>query len=259
MTYNAIYSPGSIGSIRLRNRIVMPAMGTNLGTTDGQVTDRLIEYHRVRAKGGVGMNIVEMSCVDSPEGLTVPRLLRIDHDRFIPGLEKLADAIRKGGSIPVLQLQHAGGMAASRQTGMQPVSASAVQMEPFREVSRPLSVGEIERIESCFALSAKRAREAGFDAVEIHGAHVYLLQQFLSSILNKREDQYGGCLENRARFLLETIKAVRSEVGKDYVVWCRLICYVVDHITTLVWRSLLCGVSRVHPFRRCFRLIFCAT
>ena len=218
-----IFSPGQIGSMALRNRIVMPPMGTLHLSDEGFVTDNLINYHRARAKGQVGINITEVTCIDSRTGKTNVRQLTVDDDKYIPGLRKLARAIQEEGSKAVLQLQHAGSAARSIFIGgQQPVSASPIRTIPAAEVPRSLTVEEIGHLVSQFANAAKRAKEAGFNGVEIHAAHAYLLAQFLSRVTNQRKDEYGGSHENRARFLLEVIRAIRSMVGRDYPVWYRI-------------------------------------
>jgi 2,4-dienoyl-CoA reductase-like NADH-dependent reductase (Old Yellow Enzyme family)/thioredoxin reductase len=217
-----IFKPGRIGSMTLRNRLVLPAMGTNLGTEEGYVTDRLINYHRVRAKGGVGLSITELVCVDPPKGKVSSRQLCIDDDRFILGLRELARAIQQGGARAAIQLHHTGAATRADIIGTQPVAPSPIRRAPVFDVPRELTVEEIRYLVSRFATAARRAKEAEFDGIEIHAAHSYLLQQFLSRTFNHRQDEYGGCLENRARFLLEIIRAIRSSVGRDYPLWCRI-------------------------------------
>ena len=216
-----LFQPMSIGEMRLRNRIVMPPMVTNFGSSDGRVTEQTTAYYEERAKGGVGLIIVEATCVDSPIGKLSPYQLVIDNDSFIPGLSDLAHAIRRHGARAAVQLHHAGGSTSSAVTGLQPVGPSAVTF-PDREMPIELTLGEISEIVQRFARAAERAKRAGFDGVEIHAAHGYLIAQFLSSAFNKRQDEYGGSLANRARFLLEIIKTTRAVVGKSYPVWCRL-------------------------------------
>ena len=217
-----IFKPGRIGSMTLRNRLVLPAMGTNLGTEEGYVTDRLKNYHRVRAKGGVGLSITELVCVDPPKGKVSSRQLCIDDDRYIPGLRELARAIQQGGARAAIQLHHTGAATRADIIGTQPVAPSPIRRAPVFDVPRELTVEEIRSLVSRFATAARRAKEAEFDGIEIHAAHSYLLQQFLSRTFNQRQDEYGGTLGNRARFLLEIIRAIRNSVGKDYPLWCRI-------------------------------------
>lgn len=207
--------------MELKNRIVMPPMATGFASEDGSVTERLTAYYGERAKSGPGLIIVEITCIDSPVGRGLDRQINIDDDKFIPGLARLAQAIKQPGVKAAIQLHHAGRQTSSRVTGFKPVAPSPI---PGRdgEIPQELTVDEIKRLVECFAQGARRAREAGFDGVEIHGAHGYLVSQFLSPLSNKREDEYGGTVENRARFLVEIIKAIRSKVGRDFPVWCRL-------------------------------------
>jgi len=216
-----LFEPLSIGEMRLRNRIVMPPMVSSFGSSDGRVTEQAVGYYEQRAKGGVGLIIVEATCVDSPIGKLSPYQLVIDDDKFIPGLSDLARAIQEHGAKAAIQLHHAGGNTSSAVTGLQPVAPSAVPF-PDKELSRELTLEEISEIIQCFARAAGRAKKAGFDGVEIHGAHGYLISQFLSSAFNKRQDSYGGSLANRARLLLEIIAAIKGVVGLYYPVWCRL-------------------------------------
>lgn len=216
-----LFQPLSIGEMRLRNRIVMPPMVTNFGSNDGHVTEQTIGYYEERAKGGVGLIIVEATCVDSPIGKLSHYQLVIDDDSFIPGLSDLAHAIQKHGAKAAVQLHHAGSSTSSEITGLQPVGPSAVPF-PDRELPRELTLEEISEIIQRFARAAQRAKKAGFDGVEIHSAHGYLISQFLSSAFNKRQDSYGGSLTNRARLLLEIIAAIKGVVGQSYPVWCRV-------------------------------------
>ncbi len=216
-----LFEPGRIGSLELKNRLVMPPMATNYASKDGQVTERQIDYYEERAKGGVGLIIVEISCVDSPVGRGMVRQIAIDDDKFIPGLRKLAKAIKKHGARAAIQLHHAGRQTSSKITGHQPVAPSPIPMLEG-ERPKPLTLKAIQELIERFGQAAVRAKKAGFDGVEIHGAHGYLISQFLSPLSNHRQDTYGGSVEKQAKFLLDVIKAIRERVGKNYPVWCRL-------------------------------------
>ena len=216
-----LFGPARLGPMELRNRIVMPPMGTFYAAEDGSVTQQNIDYYEARAKGGAGLIIVEVTCVDAPVGQIFPRQLAIDASRFVPGLRDLAQAIQKHGARAAVQLHHGGREARSSITGLQPVAPSPMA-SPGGDVPREMTLAEIRALVASFASAARRAREAGFDGVEIHGAHGYLLSQFLSAASNKRSDAYGGTVENRARLLLEVIQAIRQAVGPSYPVWCRL-------------------------------------
>ena len=219
--FKKLFEPGRIGRLRLKNRMVMPAMATGFGTEDGYITQQALDYYEERARGGVGLIIVEFTCVDFPRGKALRGQFSADDDRYIPGLQGLVQAIQKHGTKAALQLHHAGNAARRALTHMDPVGPSAIA-RPGSESPRELTVDEIQGIVKQFARAAKRARGAGFDGVEIHAAHAYLIAQFLSPAWNRRQDRYGGTLENRARFLLEILQAVREAVGASYPVWCRI-------------------------------------
>ncbi len=219
--YEKLFEPVRIGPLALRNRIVLSPMEVDLGAREGTVTDRAVAYYAERARGGVGMIVVEATCVDAPEGLVSQYQLRADRDAFIPGLARLARAIRGAGARAVLQLQHAGRKASALLTGCQPVAPSVVASHTG-ETPRALSRDEIAALVDRYAEAAARARLAGFDGVEIHAAHGYLVSQFLSPVYNTREDEYGGSAENRGRLLLALIAAIGRRVGRDYPVLCRL-------------------------------------
>ena len=215
--FEKLFEPGEIGKMRLRNRLVMPAMGTGYSDGHGCVTERLKRYHHERAKGGVGLIITEVTAVELAERSP----LSAADDRFIPGLRELTQVIHEGGARAALQLWHPGRLGRSSATGSQPVAPSPIPALGG-EVPKELTVDEIQTLVGYFADAAVRAQKAGFDAVEIHGAHGYLVAQFLSPSCNQRGDAYGGSLQNRARFLLEIIEAIRGGVGSDYPMWCRI-------------------------------------
>ena len=226
--FRKMFEPTHIGRMEIKNRIVMPPMGTNMATPDGHVTEEIVCYYRERARGGVGLIIVETTCVDAPVGKTTAYQLAIDDDKFIPGLSGLAKTIHQHGARTVLQLQHGGRGAKSSITGIQPVAPSPIPM-PYGtqvgyegEMPRGLAVAEIKELVRKFARAAQRARKAGFDGVEIHSTGYYLVAQFLSSTANARQDEYGGSLRNRSRFLTEIIQAVREAVGQDYPLLCKI-------------------------------------
>jgi 2,4-dienoyl-CoA reductase-like NADH-dependent reductase (Old Yellow Enzyme family)/thioredoxin reductase len=219
--FDKLFEPCQIRKMALKNRIVMPAMSTKYASEDGDVTQQMMDYYEERAKGGAGLIIVEMACVDAPTGKMGSRHLIFDKDGYIQGLSELAQVIRKQGPKVMLQLCHGGRIARSAITGVQPVAPSAVIVEG-QETPRELTVDEIESIVTYFAEASRRAQKAGFDGVEVHAAHGYLLAQFLSSAWNKRKDDFGGSLRNRARILLRIMVETKSLVGQDYPVWCRI-------------------------------------
>lgn len=219
--YPHIFSTGRIGHVEVRNRTVMSAMGTNM-SDHGFVNDAIINHYVERAKGGVGLIIVEVTCVDAPLGLNTLNMLVADDDKYIPGLTRLADAIHEQGAKCFLQISHTGRGAKRKNIGAQPVGPSAVAM-PFsfmmgfgNEEPRALTIGEIHDIEDKYAAAAVRAQKAGFDGVELHACGYYMGQQFLSSTANIRTDEYGGNPENRSRFYSTIIRKIRENCGEDF-------------------------------------------
>jgi len=244
--------PAFIGRMELRNRLVMPAMATNFATPDGRVTERLIAYHRARAKGGVGLIVVEASYVH-PGGKGFSNEVGIYNDDLIPGLKRLVEAVHDGGAKIAIQLFHAGRQTSSKITGQPLVAPSSVRYSPAEEMPKELSLEEIRSLLQAFKDAARRARVAGFDAVEIHGGHGYLLNQFFSPYTNKRTDRYGGSFENRVRFSLEVVAAVREAVGDDFPIIFRLSAeeYVSGGLTLedtklLAKEMVRAGVSALH-------------
>ncbi|MEM7584179.1 MAG: hypothetical protein AAF560_12400, partial [Acidobacteriota bacterium] len=220
-TYEKLFEPLSIGPLELKNRLVMSPMEVDFGAADGSVTPRAVDYYAARARGGVGLVVVEATCVDTPVGRISPHQLVIDRDDVLPGFEGLTEAVRGHGARILLQLQHAGRKTSAAVTGRRPVAPSAVATHQG-EAPRALAEGEIAELVERYAAAAARAQVAGFDGVEIHAAHGYLMAQFLSPTYNRREDRYGASVENRARFLLETVAAVRRRVGHEYPIFVRL-------------------------------------
>lgn len=229
-----LLSPATIANVKIRNRIVMPAMGTNYGDDEGFVTGRVKTHFEKRAKGGAGLIIVGYTCVDHPEGRASRQQLSSYDDRFIPGLTELAGIIHRHGAAAALQLCHAGRNSKQSITGRPLVAASALA-GPNMDMPRELSIAEIERIVEKFAAAALRARQAGFDAVELHATHGYLLHGFMSAVSNIREDAYGGSLRNRCRLILEVVRAIKARAGQDFPVWARLTAkeFGVPHGITL--------------------------
>lgn len=200
--------------------MVMAPITTQYGGEGGHVTKRMKDFYEARARGGAALLIVEASYVD-PRAQTCANQLGISNDEFIPGISELVEVIHRHGAKAALQLEHGGRMAESKLCHVQLVAPSPLA-HLVGEIPKELTVDEIEAIIASFAQAAVRAKKAGFDGVEIHGAHGYLIDQFLSRFSNKRRDGYGGNLRNRARLLIEIIKAVREAVGGSYHVWCRI-------------------------------------
>ena len=220
--YSSIFEPLTVKQMTIPNRIVMTPMGTNFGEQNGEMSFLHINYYEQRAMGGTGLIIVENACVDYPCGSNGTTQLRIDHDNYIPRLYKLVETIHKHNTKIAIQLNHAGASAVEERIGMQPVSASAVANKKGGALPRALEKEEILKIVQSYAKAAKRAQIIGFDAVEIHAGHSYLINQFLSPLTNKREDEFGGSYENRARFAKLVLEAVRKEVGPQFPILVRI-------------------------------------
>jgi dimethylglycine catabolism A len=206
-----IAQPGRMGPLRLRNRILMGPMGTNFGTTDGFSTERDKLYYGERARGGAAMIITE-AMVITAGARNHTNSLCLFHDRFIPGLATVVDAIHAGGALAAGQINHRGALLKRSVLGMEPVTASDWHNPNTGEPARAVTLPEIEAIQQSFLDSARRLYRAGYDAVELHAANGYLFQQFLSPRINRREDRYGGPIENRMRILLETVALIRGEL-----------------------------------------------
>ncbi len=218
-----LLSPLSFRGLSLRNRIVMPPMWSGHAEDDGTVSGIVVEYHRRRAAAGCGLVIVEHTYV-SRDGRYSDTQLGAHEDSMIPGLSRLAEAIRKEGAAACLQLSHAGTRRLMPGEDYDPIGPCGVR-NPFaalQEVPRPASKYDICDVVNAFGKAAARARQAGFDAVEIHGAHGFLLSQFQSPITNRRTDEYGGSCENRMRLHTEILTDVRQEAGRDFPVFVRL-------------------------------------
>ncbi|CAO3363549.1 oxidoreductase [Azospirillum palustre] len=218
--FPTLFSPGRLRGLVLPNRLVMAPMESNMAAPDGSVSDEMLAYYTARAAGGVGMVIVEYACVDRPLGLGGSPQLGIDDDSLIAGHRRLTAAIAAAGARSCLQLFHAGRQTLRRFTGGQaPVAASAIACRVYREEPREITVPEIGDLTGKFGRAAARAVAAGYDAVEIHGAHGYLIGGFLSGASNRRTDAYGGTLENRLRFPLAVVSAVRTAAGEAPVIF----------------------------------------
>lgn len=220
--FKHIFSPLKIRGMVMPNRIAMMPMGSDFAGHDGEVNDEHIKYYELRARGGTGLIIVENVCVKYPEGSNGTTQLRIDKDCYIPRLWNLTEACHRHGAMMGVQINHAGASAMSSRIGMQPVSASTLPSKPGGEEPRPLSREELESIAKDYGTAAKRAVNAGFDMVEIHAGHSYLISQFLSPTMNDRTDEFGGCAENRARFCRMVIDEVRKAVGPMVPISLRL-------------------------------------
>jgi 2,4-dienoyl-CoA reductase-like NADH-dependent reductase (Old Yellow Enzyme family) len=244
--FENLLAPGRIGSLALRNRLIMSPMGSNLAQEDGHLGERIKRYYEERARGGVGLIIVGVGAISFPAGACNPNQVAISDDAFLPGLTDLSQRVHAHGAKLAIQLQHAGKVAVRDMAAGRPMwvpselpykrgdltdDLTPEELQAFVKsftgegagmFYREMSSADIAKITADFADAADRARRAGFDAVELHAGHGYLLSSFLSPASNKREDDYGGSVENRSRFLVEVIRAVKQRVGADFPVWCRI-------------------------------------
>lgn len=200
----------------------MPPIGTNFATLSGEFVDDHLQYYEQRAKGGTGLIILENVCVDYPYGTNGTTQLRIDNDQYIPGFYRFTERMHKHGATVAVQINHAGASAYfGRLNGLQPISASNVPSKTGGNAPRPMSVDEIHYVVKQYGLAASRVQRAGFDAVEIHAGHSYLLSQFLSPLFNRRTDEFGGSIENRARIVRMVIDEIRKQVGPHFLIMLR--------------------------------------
>lgn len=219
--FKYIFKSIKINNLVIKNRIIMAPMTTNFASDAGFVTDRLKAFHKTRAKGGVGLITTEAHYVHLT-GKSIKNILGIHKDELIPEMKKLVSAVHKEGAKISAQLYHAGREASKKFTGGRVVAPSPISNERTKEVPEELSKKEIGEIIDAFAKGALRAKIAGYDVIELHGAHGYLLNQFLSPHTNRRTDEYGGSFKRRIKFPLEVIKRVRESVGNDFPISYRL-------------------------------------
>jgi 2,4-dienoyl-CoA reductase-like NADH-dependent reductase (Old Yellow Enzyme family)/thioredoxin reductase len=202
-----LFSPFTVKTIYLENRIVMPPLASFLIADDGSITDATIEHYRRRAAGGPAMVIME-ACAVSPEGIVSPHQPVIYDDRYIEGLSKIAAAIKKEGAVPALQIHHAGRQTSAKVIHRKPLAPSPLPCPAIRGDVEPLTIDGIQNLVQQFGGAAVRGYQAGFELIEIHGAHGYLVNQFLSNFSNIREDEYGGDLAGRTRFAREIVEEI---------------------------------------------------
>ena len=217
-----LLEPVAIGNRTLKNRIILPPMETRLNTVHGDVTTELIEYYAARARGGAAAIIVENTFVDDKESRSSLVSSGLYSDHLIRGKNLLAEAIQEHNCLAIIQLSHGGRQANGRANPLQPVAPSEVMCRVTQRMPRALSILEIQQIEDAFAEAAYRAMLAGFDGVEIHGAHGYLIAEFLSPYTNRRTDEYGGSLENRARFAANILKKARAKTSDNFIIGIRI-------------------------------------
>jgi 2,4-dienoyl-CoA reductase-like NADH-dependent reductase (Old Yellow Enzyme family)/NADPH-dependent 2,4-dienoyl-CoA reductase/sulfur reductase-like enzyme len=235
MPYQTLLSPGHIGPLKLRNRMVVTAMGVNFAEEGGFWGDRILAYHEEQARGGAGLIISGACGVMYPVGQVQEWQVAISDDKYIPGLKRVVDAVHSHGARFAVQLHQGGLNAVDDTVAGRPQWCPSIPEQAYGDFADGMLISELEVLAStgmpthrvmdkedirvlvqAFAAGARRAREAGCDAVEVHGGHGYVPSSFLSPKTNRRTDEYGGSLENRARLLLEILRAVRAEVGPDY-------------------------------------------
>ena len=219
--YPTLFSPFKLGNIELKNRIVMPPMATHFAGEDGTINDRHIAYYLKRVRGGVGYVTSEHTGI-LKQGRAFPNMALIDRDQQIPSFKKLVEAIHQEGGKIVIKINHAGRQTSASFTGSPIVAPSAIPCPVRKEMPKELTQDEIQEIVAAFREAARRVKEIGADGVEIHMAHGYLLNQFLSPFSNHRTDEYGGDPERRMRLAVEVLRSVRNQVGADFAVLCRL-------------------------------------
>ena len=221
-SYEKLLTPGKIGKMELKNRMIMPAMGTNLGNANNTVSDIQVAYYTRRGNGGIGMVITEVVAPE-PEGRVIVGEMLLSDDKYMNQMSRIPHGVHSGGAKACLQLAHGGCYASERITGSRPKSPSSIATALLPDDHpREMTIEEIKELIDKYGKAAERGKRCGFDCVELHGAHGYMPLQFLSAYTNKRTDEYGGSLENRARFALETVAAIKKYTGKDYPLIYRL-------------------------------------
>ena len=210
-----LFTPFQIKNITLQNRIVLPPLASFLIEKDGKITEQTVEHYRRRAAGGPAMVIME-ACAVTPEGVVSKNQARIDDDRIVEGLSKITAALKAEGAIPALQIHHAGRQTSPKVINQRPLAPSPLACPTIKGEVEPLTIDQIHELVQRFAEAAVRGRQAGFELLEIHGAHGYLINQFLSNYSNIREDEYGGDTPGRTRFAHEIIQEIRKRLGPDY-------------------------------------------
>ncbi|MBN2397677.1 MAG: NADH:flavin oxidoreductase, partial [Deltaproteobacteria bacterium] len=216
-----VFSPIRVGSIEIPNRLVVPAMVMSYCNADGTATERYLAYHEAKARGGWGVIITENYAV-VPEGRGFPNIPGLWDDSQIQGHAELTRRVHDAGGIIFAQIYHCGRQTTRRVIGSQPVAPSPIPCPSIGKMPRELTLHEIRAIVEAFGDCALRAQRAGFDGIEVHGAHGYLIAQFMSLHANKRTDGYGGPLTNRLRFPLEVLVDIRSKVGSNFPVIFRI-------------------------------------
>ena len=225
-SFSSLYQPGNMGTLKLKNRLIMAAMGVPLAEPEGGITDKMIAFYRARAEGGVGLITTSFASI-SPDA-TFPLTLAIHDDRFIPGFRKLADAIHEAGAKLCVQLMHPGLLLLFLGWVAEGVSVKVPSITPWLKKDVPyheLTEADIDRYVELFAEAARRVKESGADAVELHASNGCLVSTFLSPVTNRRTDGYGGNVENRARFARRIVERIKEGVGPDFPLIVRINMY----------------------------------
>jgi len=222
-----LFEETTINGMTLRNRMVRSATWEGMCEQDGRPTERLINCYADLAKGGIGLIITGYAFVRL-DGKNNPGQMGIHTDNFADDYKKMTKAVHEAGGKIAVQLVHGGGQSNAEIAGRQPFAPSAVKVNQFPEMPAELTRDEISKIITAFGEAARRAKSWGVDAIQLHGAHGFLINQFLSPLTNRRTDEYGGGIENRSRFLLEVYRNVRETVGADYPVLIKL--NASDHV-----------------------------
>ncbi len=215
-----LFQPGTIGTLTLPNRLIRSATAERMADPDGRPRPPLLELYRELALGGVGL-IISGHMFVHPSGKAHPEMTGIHDDALVPHLAELATVVHRNGGRIAAQINH-GGMQCSRETVSETIAPSAISAQFLSRPPREMTHGEIESLIQAYADAARRAREAGFDAVQIHGAHGYLINQFLSPFTNRRDDEWSGDFQGQTRFLRAVCRAIREKVGPDYPVFIKL-------------------------------------
>lgn len=221
--YTKLFETGNIGSVEIKNRIVMPPMGTSLSSFTGEATDEVIRYYEERAKGGCGLIITEIARIDDETGIGEPGQLSVTSGKYIRKLVQLTEAVHKYDAKIFLQLHHPGRQVTrSLLNGVQPVAPSAIACKVVNEMPRALTTEECDELVKKFITGAAIAQLSDFDGVELHGAHGYLINEFLSPYTNKRSDKYGGDFTKRLTFLTSIVKGIQQVCGPKFPISVRL-------------------------------------
>lgn len=220
--YEKLFSPGAIGTLTIPNRIVMTAASASLSQPDGTMTEDMLAYYEARAKGGVGLIITEMVCVDEARGVLFPRELNAAREDKIPAFRALTERVHPYGTKIFAQLFHPGANADPKLNPHLPLVSASDGRGKKRGTAQAATREDIQEIVQKFGQAARRIKESGMDGVEVHAAHHYFLHSFLSPVTNHRTDEYGGSLENRTRILREVVEAIRAACGRDFPLMFRI-------------------------------------